>query len=66
MARLSRAAVVLGLLVVPAVLAGLARGASGGGGYDYGAAWSALLARRRAAAEAGATTSDPGDLVQAS
>ncbi|MEU6519599.1 CopD family protein [Streptomyces sp. NPDC046978] len=42
-ARLSRAAVVLGLLAVPAVLTELAHGASeDGGGYDYGAAWSTL------------------------
>ncbi|MGW9029350.1 CopD family protein [Streptomyces sp. NPDC055722] len=41
--RLSRAAVVLGLLAVPAVLTRLAHGASeDGSGYDYGAAWSAL------------------------
>ncbi|MFC1432187.1 CopD family protein [Streptacidiphilus sp. N1-3] len=41
-ARLARAAVVLGLLAVPAVLTDLARGASETGGYDYGAAWNSL------------------------
>ncbi|MFJ6122311.1 copper resistance D family protein [Streptomyces sp. NPDC092129] len=42
-ARLARAAVVVGLLAVPAVLTELAHGASeDGGGYDYGAAWSTL------------------------
>ena len=41
-ARLSRAAVVLGLLAVPAVLTDLADGASKSGGYDYGAAWDSL------------------------
>jgi putative copper export protein len=40
--RLSRAAVVLGLLAVPAVLTDLAHDASQSGGYDYGAAWSSL------------------------
>ncbi|MEU3980463.1 CopD family protein [Streptomyces sp. NPDC026672] len=41
--RLSRAAVVLGLLAVPAVLTDLAHGASEDGvGYDYGAAWNTL------------------------
>lgn len=41
-ARLSRAAVVLGVLAVPAVLTDLAQGASKSGGYDYGAAWNSL------------------------
>ena len=41
-ARLSRAAVVLGVLAVPAVLTELAQGASQSGGYDYGAAWNSL------------------------
>ncbi|WP_051950810.1 CopD family protein [Actinacidiphila yeochonensis] len=41
-ARLSRAAVVLGVLAVPAVLTDLAHGASPSGGYDYTAAWNAL------------------------
>ncbi|MFC1413263.1 CopD family protein [Streptacidiphilus sp. N1-12] len=41
-ARLARAAVVLGLLAVPAVLTDLARGASETGGYDYRAAWNSL------------------------
>jgi copper transport protein len=41
-ARLSRAAVVLGVLAVPAVLTDLAHGASPSGGYDYGAAWNLL------------------------
>ncbi|WP_446040178.1 CopD family protein [Streptomyces sp. SID1121] len=48
--RLSRAAVVLGLLAVPAVLTSLAHeaaadraGKSGQAGYDYGAAWNALF-----------------------
>ena len=41
-ARLSRAAVVLGALAVPAVLTDLAQGASGSGGYDYGTAWNSL------------------------
>ncbi|MHA6762616.1 copper resistance D family protein [Streptacidiphilus sp. PAMC 29251] len=40
--RLSRAAVVLGLLAVPAVLTDLAHGASASKGYDYGAAWNSL------------------------
>ena len=37
--RLSRAAVVFGVLAVPAVLTDLAGGASETGGYDFGAAW---------------------------
>jgi putative copper export protein len=41
-ARLSRAAVALGVLAVPAVLTDLAHGASQSGGYDYGAAWNSL------------------------
>ena len=42
-ARLARAAVVVGVLAVPAVLTGLAHDASADGkGYDYGAAWNAL------------------------
>lgn len=41
-ARLSWAAVVLGVLAVPAVLTDLAQGASKSGGYDYGAAWNSL------------------------
>ncbi|NJP46001.1 copper resistance D family protein [Actinacidiphila epipremni] len=41
-ARLARAAAVLGVLAVPAVLTDLAHGASENGGYDYSAAWSAL------------------------
>jgi copper transport protein len=41
-ARLSRAAVVLGALAVPAVLTDLAQGASQSGGYDYSGAWSSL------------------------
>ncbi|MCW2525241.1 MAG: copper resistance domain protein [Pseudonocardiales bacterium] len=40
--RLSGVAVVLGLLVVPAVLTDLAHDASETGGYDYSAAWNAL------------------------
>ncbi|WP_392750260.1 copper resistance D family protein [Streptomyces sp. LN590] len=40
--RLSRLAVVLGVLAVPAVLAGLAHNASEEGGYDFGAAWNSL------------------------
>ena len=41
-ARLGRAAVVVGLLAVPAVLTELAQGASSSGGYDYSAAWNSL------------------------
>ena len=41
-ARLSRGAVAVGLLAVPAVLTGLARSASSSGGYDYTAAWNSL------------------------
>lgn len=41
-ARLTRAATVLGLLAVPAVLTSLAHGASQTGGYDYAAAWDSL------------------------
>lgn len=41
-ARLSRAAVVLGVLAVPAVLTDLAHDASKTDGYDYGAAWNSL------------------------
>jgi putative copper export protein len=41
-ARLARVAAVLGVLAVPAVLTDLAHSASADGGYDYGAAWSAL------------------------
>ena len=41
-ARLSRAALVLGVLAVPAVLTDLAQGASTSGGYDYSAAWNSL------------------------
>lgn len=40
--RLTRAAVVLGVLAVPAVLTDLAHDASESGGYDYGAAWNSL------------------------
>ncbi len=40
--RLSRAAVVLGVLAAPAVLTGLAHGASANGGYRFGAAWNSL------------------------
>ncbi|GII51924.1 hypothetical protein Pth03_03130 [Planotetraspora thailandica] len=40
-ARLARAAVVLGVLAVPAVLTDLAHSGDGGG-YDYRAAWSSL------------------------
>ncbi|WP_392871864.1 copper resistance D family protein [Streptomyces sp. LN499] len=40
--RLSRLAVVLGVLAAPAVLAGLAHNASEEGGYDFGAAWNSL------------------------
>ncbi|MEU6341639.1 CopD family protein [Streptomyces sp. NPDC046977] len=39
--RLARAAVVLGVLAVPAVLTGLAHSGDDGG-YDYGAAWNSL------------------------
>jgi copper transport protein len=41
-ARLSRVAVVVGVLAVPAVLTDLAHGASRSGGYAYGAAWDSL------------------------
>lgn len=41
-ARLARAAVVIGLLAVPAVLTDLAHSAAESGGYDYAAAWSSL------------------------
>ncbi len=41
-ARLARAAVVLGVLAVPAVLTQLAQAASQTGGYDYAAAWDSL------------------------
>jgi putative copper export protein len=41
-ARLARAALVLGVLAVPAVLTDLAHGASESGGYDYAAAWNSL------------------------
>ncbi|QMU80220.1 CopD family protein [Streptacidiphilus sp. PB12-B1b] len=41
-ARLSRAALVVGLLAVPAVLTELAQAASKTGGYDYAAAWNSL------------------------
>jgi hypothetical protein len=41
-ARLSRGALVVGLLAVPAVLTELAQGASSSGGYDYSAAWNSL------------------------
>jgi putative copper export protein len=41
-ARLSRVAVVLGVLAVPAVLTDLAHAGSADGGYDYGAAWNSL------------------------
>jgi putative copper export protein len=41
-ARLARAAVVVGLLAVPAVLTDLAHGAAKSGGYDYAAAWGSL------------------------
>lgn len=41
--RLARAAAVLGVLAVPAVLTDLAHGASHGGGYDYSAAWDSLF-----------------------
>ena len=40
--RLSRAAVVLAVLAVPAVLTDLAQGASRSGGHNYGAAWNTL------------------------
>jgi len=40
--RLARAALVLGVLAVPAVLTDLAHGASESGGYDYAAAWDSL------------------------
>jgi putative copper export protein len=40
--RLSRAAVVLGVLAVPAVLTDLAHDASQSGGYNYSAAWNSL------------------------
>jgi hypothetical protein len=40
--RLSRAALVLGVLALPAVLADLAQSASTSGGYDYDAAWNSL------------------------
>lgn len=40
--RLARAAVVAGLLAVPAVFTDLAQGASKSGGYDYSAAWHSL------------------------
>jgi len=40
--RIALAAVVLGLLAVPAVLSDLAHGASQSGGYDYPAAWDSL------------------------
>lgn len=40
--RLTRVAVVLGVLAAPAVLTDLAHGASESGGYDYGAAWDSL------------------------
>ncbi|WP_051452157.1 copper resistance D family protein [Actinospica robiniae] len=41
-ARLSRAALVVGVLAVPAVLSDLAQSASDNGGYDYSAAWDSL------------------------
>lgn len=40
--RLARAALVLGVLAVPAVLTSLAQSASDTGGYDYSAAWNSL------------------------
>jgi putative copper export protein len=40
--RLSRAAALLGVLAVPAVLSDLAHRASRTGGYNYGAAWRSL------------------------
>jgi putative copper export protein len=40
--RLALAAVVLGVLAVPAVLASLALGAGENGGYDWAAAWDSL------------------------
>lgn len=40
--RLVRAAALLGVLAVPAVLTDLAHDASGSGGYAYGAAWRGL------------------------
>lgn len=40
--RLSRAALILGILAVPALLTDLAHSASASGGYDYGAAWNSL------------------------
>ncbi|MDI5968896.1 CopD family protein [Streptomyces sp. SL13] len=40
--RLSRVAVALGVLAVPAVLTDLAHGASASGGYAYGAAWNTV------------------------
>jgi len=40
--RLTRVAVVLGVLAVPAVLTDFAHGASETGGYNYGAAWDSL------------------------
>ena len=41
--RLARIAVVLGVLGVPAVLTDIAHDATGGAGYDYGAAWDTLF-----------------------
>jgi hypothetical protein len=40
--RLAVVAVALGVLAVPAVLTGLAQGASPAGGHDYAAAWGSL------------------------
>ena len=41
--RLARAAALLGVLAVPALLTDLAHGASDKGGYDYPAAWDSLF-----------------------
>jgi putative copper export protein len=41
-ARPARAATLLGILAVPAVLTDLAHGSSESGGYDYAAAWNSL------------------------
>jgi putative copper export protein len=40
--RVTRVAIVIGVLAVPAVLTDLAHDASESGGYDYGAAWDSL------------------------
>lgn len=41
-ARLARAALVVGVLAVPAVLSDMAQSAADSGGYDYAAAWDSL------------------------